>query len=107
MWGEAFTPTDLDIVFTKPTKKGEFAKTNISPKRKTSVLSSSEENIKKIVDSVPDMMKEVKELPFDALEKIIDAWVNSNMVAAHDEGETAPASTETSIDEVFKEINES
>jgi hypothetical protein len=96
--------TDLDIVLTKAQKKGEFSKTSISPKRRSSALASSEEEIKRITDSVPDMMKEIKELSFDELQKIADNWLDSmtSTKVPEDEEEVSAES----IDEVFKEINE-
>jgi hypothetical protein len=95
--------TDLDIVLTKPQKKGEFAKTSISPKRRSSALASNEEEIKRITESVPDMMKEIKELSFDELQKIADSWLESMTATKVPEDEEVSAE---SIDEVFKELNE-
>lgn len=95
--------TDLDIVLTKPQKKGEFAKTSISPKRRSSALASNEDEVKRIIESVPDMMKEIKELSFDELQKIADSWLESMTATKVPEDEEVSAE---SIDDVFKELNE-
>lgn len=98
---DAVNGTDLDITVTKPKTDKEYAKTSIHPKRKSSPLVSSQTELARIVSEIPDMMKEVKELPIEQLEKILETFL-AGATSVHDEHESE---AEKSVDEVFKEIN--
>lgn len=102
--------TDLDISLVKPQKKNEFAKTNISPKRRSSPLASSEEEIKRIIESVTDMTKEITIHSYEELQTIANNWLNSvsenKNKERSEEEEEEEEKISKSIDDVFKEINE-
>lgn len=98
--------TDLDIVVEKPKKKGEFKKTNVSPKRSASALSDAN-NIDRLINSIPDLMKEFKVYTYEEIKQIVDKWLTTKHAAptAGDVGETIVASEEEEdVDEVFKDI---
>lgn len=98
--------TDLDIVLIKPKSDKEYAKTTVKPKRNSTVLASNDAQLKRIIEAVPDMMKEIKEQNAEQLEKILDAFL-AGATTVHDatpESSTA-VTDEKSVDEVFKELN--
>jgi hypothetical protein len=98
--------TDLDVTVTPPKKKGEFAKTNISPKRLPTPLVSSQEELTRITANVSDLMKDTKVLSYEELTKIVDSWVKTNTTVQEQVEEEATTDETESADEIFKQISE-
>lgn len=93
--------TDLDVVFTPAVPPQLYPKTSIAPKRKSSPLVADEVQAKRIIEAVPDMMKEVKQLTYEEIEKVLENWVSATSAQVDDQ----PAAG-GSVDDIFKELND-
>jgi hypothetical protein len=109
--------TDLDVVSKKAQKKGEFDSTIVSPRRKSTPLATTTEQIKKIVESIPDVSADFRILEPEALNKIVEDWIHSMDFPASDEEAPAPtvvppetggeivAAAASSADSTFEEVS--
>lgn len=106
--------TDLDVVYKKAQKSGEFDSTIVTPRRKSTSLADSVDEIKQIVESVPDISSDFRILEPDAMEKIIEEWIKSMEFPPSEDAasehvvsppEETPSDSTTPADNAFEEIS--
>jgi hypothetical protein len=111
--------TDLDVVHKKAQKKGEFDSTIVSPRRKSTPLATDAEQIKKIVEVIPDISADFKILEPDVLSKLVEDWIKTmdfpteespaepvaEAVAPAPAAATATETPDSAFDEVSRLVN--
>lgn len=101
---------DLDVVVVKPKKEGEYSKTELAPRRTSTPLASTEQEIREIVNSIPDISQDYKVLSYEEIVKIVDEWVkvkDTNPVTPSTSSATeeiSDAATDENVDKVFEEL---
>lgn len=91
------TGLDLKLTYTKPTKKGEFPQTSITPRRKSSHLvdSGDIEDANELIEKSPSFDKKYPKVPFAELKTLVSEYVSEVLEAEADDEVVEELSTET------------
>ena len=96
--------TDLVIHYGKPAG-AQFPQTNITPRRRPSALADSEEEIGKLLDSVPDTSQVFERKTAEDIQVMLDEFLLSEGDAEEMSSETTRGNTSTSsVDQAFEEL---
>lgn len=96
--------TDLVIHYGKPAG-AQFPQTNITPRRRPSALAGSEEEIHKLLDSVPDTSQVFERKTSEDVQAMLDEFLLTESDAEEMSSESTRGKSATnSVDQAFEEL---
>lgn len=99
---EVDTGIDFTLSYTLPKSKGAFPQTKLVPKRKSSKLAESKEEVKSILDSVPEFDNLFPKKSSEDVQAILEAFLDPSggPMQSDDQKDTSSA-----VDEAIRELS--
>lgn len=99
------TGTDLTITYTKG-PKGSFPTTDVTPKRKSSILSEDKVLLKEVVEMDYDIFNNFKRKNAEEVKALLDVYLLGDD-NAEEGGDVSPANEKSLVDEVYQKLRKS